>query len=317
MVTQDRRTDAVVPRPAATVMVVRDGPHVAAPLEVLMLRRSLHADFVGGAHVFPGGAVDPGDGGAGASWPVRGLDDEVASATLGVSTGGLAYWVAAVRECFEEAGLLYACGVDGAPVDFADPGVAARFARHRAALNARERSFVEVCESEGLRLSLDALRYFAHWITPEGSSRRYDTRFFVAPAPAGQTPAHDAGETISDVWVRPAKALASHRAGEMELILPTIRNLQAIGRFATTAELLDAASSVGDVPTVLPRVVTDDGGLRLLLPGDPGYDDPAAAPGGGAGAGELDLDEAARRSSWAANRPAERTTGGVCEEPGA
>lgn len=282
-------------------MVVRDGPHTSAPLEVLLLRRNLRADFVGGAHVFPGGAVDPEDGGPRVERLCRGRTDDAASATLGVGSGGLAYWVAAVRECFEEAGLLLACSPDGEAVSFSDPGVAERFARHRAALNARERSFLGVCESEGLSLSVDALHYFAHWITPEGSPRRYDTRFFVAAAPEGQTPAHDAGETISDVWVRPADALERHRAAEMELILPTIRNLQAIGRFATSAELLDAASAACEVPTVLPRVVADDGGVRLLLPGDPSYDDPDAGAGEQEGRLEIDFDAAARLASRAAN----------------
>jgi 8-oxo-dGTP pyrophosphatase MutT (NUDIX family) len=289
-------------------MVVRDGAHATAPLEVLMLRRSLRADFVGGAHVFPGGAVDPGD--RDPTWGARcpGLPDAAASATLGLDEGGLAYWVAAVRECFEESGLLLARDASGDAISFSEHDVGDRFGRHRTALNARERSFLDVCEAEGLSLLVESLHYFAHWITPEGSPRRYDTRFFVAPAPAGQEPAHDAGETISDVWVRPADALDHHRSGDMELILPTIKNLQAIGRFATTAELLDAASAARDVPAVLPRVVADTGGVRLLLPGDAGYDVPG--PGSEEAARRLssDFDAATRLASRAAN-PAGGTEG--------
>ncbi len=297
------RTDAPAPRPAATVMVVRDGPWPDAPLEVLMLRRSLRADFVGGAHVFPGGAVDPSDGDARAEELCRGLTDGAASATLGVPSGGLSYWVAAVRECFEEAGLLLVCGPGGETVTFSDPAVAARFAAHRAAINARQRSFLEMCGAEGLRLAADSLHYFAHWITPEGAPRRYDTRFFVAAAPDGQRPAHDVDEPISDVWVRPADALERHRAGELELILPTIRNLQAIGRFETAAALLDAAAAPGDVPTILPRVVAAGGGVRFLLPGDPGYDLPTGGTGGTGGRRlEMDFDAAARLASRDANR---------------
>jgi 8-oxo-dGTP pyrophosphatase MutT (NUDIX family) len=283
-------------------MVVRDGPGLRGGLEVLLLRRSLRADFVGGAHVFPGGAVDACDRDPRAARLCRGRTDADASLALGMESGGLAYWVAAVRECFEEAGLLLACDEEGAPVEFSDPAVAARFARHRDTVNARERSFLDVCESERLSLPVGSLHYFAHWITPEGSPRRYDTRFFLAAAPRGQTPAHDAGETIADAWVGPADALARHRAGEMELILPTIRTLQAIGRFATSAELLDAAAHQADVPTVLPRVVADDGGVRLLLPGDPGYDDPrGASDAGDAGGLEIDFDAATRLASLAAN----------------
>ena len=273
------------PTPAATVMVVRDGPHPSAPLEVLMLRRSLQADFVGGAYVFPGGAVDAADRGPRAERLFRDRSDEAASTMLGVGSGGLAYWVAAIRECFEEAGLLLASSAGGCPVSFADTGVAERFARHRAALNSGTRSFLDILETERLALSIDSLHYFAHWITPEGSPRRYDTRFFVAVAPEGQTPAHDAGETISDVWVRPAEALERHRAGQMELILPTIKNLQAIGRFATAPELLAAASSPRAVPTILPRMVGHGSGARLLLPGEPGYGEPGYGEPGGSAAG--------------------------------
>ena len=266
------------PRPAATVMVVRDGQHPVAPLEVLMLRRNLRSEFVGGAHVFPGGAVDPADDGEDAAGVCAGGDYASASALLGLEGGGLGYWVAAVRECFEEAGILLAVPDGGGTLSLDDPADAARFAAHRRALNGGGGSFVELCRREGLRVPLDRIHYFAHWVTPEGLSRRYDTRFFVAAAPPGQVPAHDAAETVADVWVRPADALALHRAGEMELILPTIRNLQAIGRFPTAAALLDAAAGVRQVPVVAPRMVVDSEGLRLLLPGDPGYDELAPAP---------------------------------------
>jgi 8-oxo-dGTP pyrophosphatase MutT (NUDIX family) len=269
------------PRPAATVIVVRDGPHPTSPLEVLLLRRSLQADFVGGAYVFPGGSVDAADRGARAQRLCPGRSDAAASATLGVRSGGLAYWVAAIRECFEEAGLLLARR-DGMAVSFTDPGTAERFVRLRGALHAGECSFVDVCEAEGLTLCVESLYYFAHWITPERSTRRYDTRFFVAAAPEGQAPAHDAHETISCTWIRPTAALARHRAGQMELVLPTITSLQAIARFANTASLLAAVASLRDVPTILPKMVGAGANARLLLPGDPGYEEldgaGAAAP---------------------------------------
>lgn len=260
-------------------MVVRDGDHPEAPLEVLMLRRTVRSDFAGGAHVFPGGALDVEDAQAAAI--CEGLDDATASAALGMPSGGLAWWVAAVRECFEEAGLLYARAQPGGPlVALDDPAVAARFAQHRRALNAHDRSFLEVCAAEGLVLALDRLRYVAHWVTPRGAPRRYDTRFFVAVAPDDQTPAHDAGETDADVWVRPADALEAHRAGAMVLILPTIRNLQAIGRFDTVAELVDAAGRIEDIPVIEPRVGLREGAVTLLAPGDPGYDDAADVASG-------------------------------------
>jgi 8-oxo-dGTP pyrophosphatase MutT (NUDIX family) len=259
-------------------MVVRDGSDASGgPLEVLMVRRSPHTEFVGGAHVFPGGAVDPRDRGRRAERLCCGRSDADASRILGIGSGGLAYWVAAIRECFEEAGLLLACGESGAPLSLADHDIASRFARYRAGLHARAQTFLDICEAEGLRLLAGRLSYFAHWITPQGSSRRYDTRFFVTAAPGGQSPSHDGQETVAHLWVRPAKALELHRSGKIDLVLPTIRNLQAIGAFATTAELLDAAASARDVPTVLPRAV-DSGGARLLHPGDPSDLDPTGAP---------------------------------------
>jgi hypothetical protein len=106
-----------------------------------------------------------------------------------------------------------------------------------------------------------------------GAPRRYDTRFFVAAAPPEQVPLHDDRETIANLWVRPADALARQRAGELEMIIPTIANLEAIGRFHCAADLLAAAATAADVPTMLPRIATAEEGQRILLPGDSGYDD--------------------------------------------
>jgi len=145
------------------------------------------------------------------------------------------------------------------------------------------------------------IHYFAHWITPRGAPRRYDTRFFVAAAPPGQIAAHDAGETIAEVWISPHRALERHRAGEIEIIFPTIRNLQAIGRFATSTELLEAAARASSaVPTIEPRVVPDGNGMRIVLPGDPAYERPAV-PDPDDGGARGDFNEAVRAVSMQAN----------------
>jgi 8-oxo-dGTP pyrophosphatase MutT (NUDIX family) len=283
-------------------MLVRDGvDDPSTPLEVLMVRRNLHSDFIGGAYVFPGGGVDLADGGADAEAACVGRSDAEASALLGVSSGGLAYWVAVLRESFEEAGVLVAYGegrTEGPLLSLSDDDQASRFVEHRRAVNAGTRGFLDVCRQEGLRLAVDRVHYFAHWITPVGAPRRYDTRFFVAGAPPFQTPAHDAAETIAWEWIRPGTALRRHRDGEIELIFPTICNLKAIGRFATSEELLAAAAAAGRIPVIEPRVVADGNGVRILLPGDPGYDGAVAAkapehPG--------DFNEAVRAISLAAN----------------
>jgi 8-oxo-dGTP pyrophosphatase MutT (NUDIX family) len=266
------------PRDAATVMLVRDQP---AGMEVFMLRRNLNSDFVGGAYVFPGGKVDDSDRTDDLSAVCDGRSDEGASDLLGIDRGGLAYWVAAIRECFEEAGVLLAFpAADGERrvLSLVEPAVAARYARYRTEVYAGTLRLVDLCLLEGLCLDARRIHYFSHWITPEGGPRRFDTRFFVAAAPPEQVPLHDDGETIANLWIRPADALDRHHAGRLELILPTMKNLEAISRFDRSEDLLAAAAALEQPPTILPRVVKDSEGLRIVLPGDPGYDDAVPIP---------------------------------------
>lgn len=288
--------EAVELRDAATVMLVRDATDGGPGIEVFMLRRNLNSDFVGGAYVFPGGAVDPEDRHDDLEPICSGRSDRDASERLGIERGGLAYWVAAIRESFEEAGVLLAYGPSGHDEDHDgdhdgdhvvrlvdhDPETAARFAAHRKAVDHGERRLVEVCEQEGLRLAADTIYYFSHWITPEGAPRRYDTRFFVAAAPPGQVPLHDDHEVIANLWIRPEEALARHELGEFDLIFPTIRSLIAIGGFSSAADLLRHAATIDEVPAILPRIVADEGGFRIVLPWDPEYSDvvPAELPSG-------------------------------------
>jgi 8-oxo-dGTP pyrophosphatase MutT (NUDIX family) len=244
-------------------MLVRDAPR----LEVFMLRRTLAAEFMGGAYVFPGGAVDAGDRAPELLGRSHGRDDSAASTQLGLHAGGLGFWVAAIREAFEEAGVLLARSVaNGLPVDLGDQSTAARLETARGAVGRGERPFVEVVEQEGLLLDAGALHLFSHWITPPGAPRRYDTWFFVAAAPEGHAYLHDDSETVASVWARPADALAAAERGELEIIFPTMRNLEQLARFETASELLDAVTASE------PRVVADAGGARILLPGDAGYE---------------------------------------------
>jgi len=257
------------PRPAATVITVRDAPN---GYEILMLRRNLNSDFVGGAYVFPGGRVDDADAGPAAQRRTLGLTDEEASRRLSVESGGLAYYVACLRELFEEAGLLIACDDVGEPVPLGDDETVRRFAQSRREVNAGTLDFVAMMEREGLLLDLRGLEYVAHWVTPVGPPRRFDTRFFVALAPRSQVATHDAGETVADQWIRPVNALEAHARGELEMIFPTIRNLEAIKHLGSSLEVLDYARSLTDVVRVEPRIVTRGGVVRILIPGDDGYD---------------------------------------------
>ncbi|HVS14715.1 MAG TPA: NUDIX hydrolase [Thermoanaerobaculia bacterium] len=253
-------------RQASTVLLVRD--HASARgVEVFMERRHIESDFVGGAYVFPGGAVDPED-----RIPeglCRGLDDAAASARLGLDHGGLAFWVAAIRECFEEAGVLLAYGAGGELLDFADPAVEDRYRALRDELNAGKLTLIDLARSERLELATDRIHYWGHWITPEGQPRRYDTRFFVAHAPENQTAAHDDWELVHSAWVTPAEAIERAVRREWMIIFPTLMNLKQLGEFARAEDALAWAVATPPLVAMVPRVLGD----RIVLPGDEGYED--------------------------------------------
>jgi 8-oxo-dGTP pyrophosphatase MutT (NUDIX family) len=255
-----------VPQPASTVTLVRDAPR---GLEVLMLQRSMSLAFMPGVHVFPGGALDAGDGSPELGKLCVGLDDAGASRVLGLSQGGLAYWIAAIREAFEEAGILLAYDAGGRYVSL-DGAAAERFRVHRKALDRHHGAFAALARAEGLRLAADRLLYFGHWITPVGVPRRYDTRFFLAVAPEGQEARHDDHETIAHAWLRPQEALDLCARELLNMRFPTIRTLERFVACATAAELVAEISSAGAVETRLPRITRDG---RSVLPGEPGYDD--------------------------------------------
>lgn len=244
------------PRSAATVMLVRDG---AAGVEVFLMKRSGFGMF-GGLHVFPGGKVDDGDRSPSWHGMAAGPADAEASRILGVDDRGLGYWVACIRECFEEAGILLATDRAGTPLHFVRSEVRSRFSVWRERLNAGEPGILEaMCSDEGLQLATDQLAYVSHWITPHGQPTRFNTRFFVARAPAGQEALHDGHETIQSEWIRPRIALERFEAGELNLISPTFKNLEAIAGFSTTQQLLEAKRRVdpSTIPTILPRLSTD------------------------------------------------------------
>jgi len=204
-----------------------------------------------------------------------GRGDSEASKRLGIDSGGLGFFVAAIRECFEEAGLLFA-GDSQRLVSLADEATRERFGRHRDELNAGTATLSSICRSEGLRLAVDRLRYFSHWITPLGAPRRYDTRFFVGVAPEDQRALHDDAEVIGSEWVVPTEALERHSAGDLDLMFPTVKQLESIGGFSSSQELWDAATA--DVPTIEPRLSVDGAEVRILLPGDPGFEHATGLP---------------------------------------
>jgi len=257
---------AVEPRAASTTLVVRDG---AAGLEVLMVRRSPLASFMPGAYVFPGGAVDAADG---ADDSAAACDESAAALAMrvggptAVGSRALAHSVAALRECFEECGLWLGATAAGT---IAWPTLRARLhgGEPLAALSA----------AAGVRLATGALQPWSHWVTPVGLPRRFDTLFFVAPAPADQTPEVDAGETTTLAWVHPPAALGAHARGEFPMEFATVQTVRSLAPHAagSAAALLAHAATLRHLPPLHPRLRLDADGLvsGVLLPGQAGYDD--------------------------------------------
>ncbi|MES2537584.1 MAG: MBL fold metallo-hydrolase [Pseudomonadota bacterium] len=255
------------PRPAATLILVRDG---AQGLEVFLMQRTLKASFMAGAYVFPGGAVDAAD--ASELWETHdgASNDASISRTLDVERGGLAYLIAAIRECFEESGLLLARDAQGRTLALRDAAIVEEFSALRKKMNAGEVTLADICSANRLQLTVDELMYYAHWITPPGSPRRFDTRFFVAVAPPEQTPTPDGTETIDHVWIRPADALERRGRGEMIVAFPTGHTLEQLAAFPDTKALMEHGRS-GAVLVRAPWPSTGRDGRKMLLPEDPPY----------------------------------------------
>ena len=264
------------PRPAATVVVLRDSP--AGP-EVFMVRRHESHVFMGGAYVFPGGRVDAADHVGSADW-CDGIDAaEAAASRLAVDISearadSVAFHVAAARELFEEAGVLLARDTHGSFVSLASPDDHARFRTAREDVHDGRTTLRAVVESERLRLALDALVLFAHWVTPPIDTRQFDTRFFLARVPPYQTPAHDETETIHSAWIRPADAIRQALAGAIVLPPPTWTTLRELEAFPTVAAAMDWARP-RRVVRRMPLAFEQEGRRLLLLPGDPLHPEPA------------------------------------------
>ena len=247
-------------RKAASVIVLRDV--AGGGFEVLMMRRpERDQDFRSGAAVFPGGALDAQD--ARAHRHVLGWDAARANARMRLDDGALDYLVAAVRECFEEVGLLFADPLDDRRLQAAAQG-------WREHLHEGRHALADLCEALDVRLDLSDWHYWSHWLTPPGHPKRFDTRFFVARAPEGQTAQADLGEAVELLWLTPAQAL--DRATGLKLLPVTRSTLQDLAAFADVRSVLDHAAGLGDIPMTMPRRALDAAGqLRIVLPGEPSH----------------------------------------------
>jgi glyoxylase-like metal-dependent hydrolase (beta-lactamase superfamily II)/8-oxo-dGTP pyrophosphatase MutT (NUDIX family) len=261
-------SEPLIPRPAATLALLRDGE--CGP-EVLLMRRTHLAEFASGAYVFPGGAVDVADRDPALAMLARGVDDAQASRALGMWEGGLAYWIAAIRECFEEAGLLLAYERSGDLVAIEGELCRAEFNRQRHALAQGRLSLADFLREGGLTLATDKLAYLSRWITQAGRPRRFDTHFFLARAPLRQQSEHDGTELLHHVWLTPEEALARNARGEVNLLYPTIKTLQTLARFKAVDEALAYARGDRTMPAMSPRVATSRSGPTTLFWGDYAY----------------------------------------------
>ncbi|HOL37118.1 MAG TPA: MBL fold metallo-hydrolase [Rubrivivax sp.] len=246
-------------RPASSLLLLRDGEQ---GLEVLMLRRAERdGDMRSGAVVFPGGVLDARDREAHAC--VRGPSDEEASERLGIAAGGLDFYIAALRESFEEVGLLLA-----APA--LPPVRAAALEPWRARLQSGAASIAELCRAEQLMLDAGALAAYSHWLTPPGVGQRFDTRFFAALAPEQQQAVADRGEAVELMWLAPGAALDPAR--ELRLLPVTRRTLQDLSRFARAVDAYGEARERRDIALVMPRrVASPRGTLRVVMPDELAY----------------------------------------------
>jgi 8-oxo-dGTP pyrophosphatase MutT (NUDIX family) len=244
--------------PAATILLVRDG---SSGLEVFMVERHHRIDFAEGALVFPGGKVDPAD--------TDSLLHRRCCGTDGLEEDGVTLRVAAIRETFEECGVLLVRR-HGSPSLVGADELLPLEVRYRESLQAGETTMAQFAEQEDLELACDLLVPFAHWITPEFMPKRFDTHFFVVSAPADQAAAHDGSESVDSVWTTPAEALEAALAGRRTIIFPTLLNLKKLGRSSRTDEALERARRE-PIVTVLPRPERGPEGSFVHIPAEAGY----------------------------------------------
>jgi 8-oxo-dGTP pyrophosphatase MutT (NUDIX family) len=246
------------PRPSAALVLLRDVMEEGNEgIELFMVRRHIQSDFAPDVFVFPGGTVKQED---------RTLESSMMALPQDSATAlGTGFRAAAIRECFEEAGVLLARRGDQ-PLDFTG-AEAERFASYRTQLQRKEITLNEIVAREGLTLLTDALLHWAHWITPEAWPKRFDTHFFLAEAPQGQLAAHDDLETTESVWIAPEVALSGFESGAFPLVFATIHQLRDLSEFASYARAHERFAAVTP-ETIMPRIVEREGASVILMPGE-------------------------------------------------
>lgn len=266
-------------RDASTVIAIREPRHAGSGLRVYMVKRNSKMGFLGGRHVFPGGAVDPADRSDAVARLFHGRDPSTAAAFLDLDDEQRArgYIVAAIRELYEEAGILLAVDDQEQWVDLNSGARAQRLRDARPGVAKGDYDFGQLLAEEGLRLAAGAMETFAHWITPVIEKKRFDTHFFLAPAPPAQSAEHDRGESTAGAWMTPDEVLAGYRKREIEMVPPTIATLQWLGRYTTVEEAIAGAAAEVPVP-IFPKICMGEDLVAILYPGDDDYEEGKPGP---------------------------------------
>ena len=252
-------------KPAATVILMREAEE--SGFEIFIVKRSSRSSF-GSLYVFPGGKLDPEDTERDLYACCEGMSDEEASARLGIENDGLSFWIACIRECFEETGVLLTNPSDSLIQEYE------KLSSLRKKLNNKEISFKDICISESLRLRTNNIVPCAHWITPAIEPKRFDTRFFLAKVNAKQLASHDGFELTESFWIKPKDALVKLKEGKMNMILPTISNIEQLAEFSSAFEAFNYFEGLGNnaIESILPKFVKQDGKWVGFLPGEEGYE---------------------------------------------
>jgi 8-oxo-dGTP pyrophosphatase MutT (NUDIX family) len=260
-----------VPKKAATVILLRDKKPEG--FEVFLLKRHEKSSFMGGNFVYPGGRVDRDDGSLEVCSLSQGMTFNEAQTILGGTFSqeeSFAHWIAAIRELFEEAGILLAYDHQGNLFRTRNRDEQERFLNYRELLQKGKISICELAQRETLLFALDELYYYAHWITPEARSERFDTRFFLAQYPLGQEASHDQKETTAGIWITPRKALEENLKGEVMLSPPTLKTLEDLSRLKSMDDVFRSLKGK-DIQPILPVLTKLSDNPLLVFPWDPEY----------------------------------------------
>ena len=229
---------------------------------------------MGGNFVYPGGRVDRNDGSSEICSLCKGITLEEAHQILGgllPPDESFAHWVAGIRELFEEAGVLLSYDQSGNPFLLKNPAERERFFNYRNLLQKNQLTICQLVQEERILLALDQLHYYAHWITPEARSERFDTRFFLARHPVGQEASYDQKETTAEVWLTPKEALEENIRGKVILSPPTLKTLEDLSRFKNIGEVFNSLKK-NEIRPILPILTKMSGNPLLIFPWDPEYE---------------------------------------------